>query len=304
MTGSERPRLAVALWLLILALSGWQLAHTRIVADLGAFLPPSATPAQQLLLEQMRSGVASRILLVALGGADDERLADASRAHGGRSCARASLFASVQNGGDEGLRADREAFMNYRYVLSPAAGGERFSAPALRASLESALAELATQSAGPLRAAAAARSDRRAAAHLRAPAGGGAGEARRRLVHRRRQARAAGRGNRRRRLRRAGAGTGHRRRSTDARIRSSNVEVSGPGVFAAASRTQIERDAWLLSLVSGTLVLLLLLRIYRRPRHRRALLRAGGERRCWSAPRRSASLSATCTPSRSASAPR
>ena len=44
------------------------------------------------------------------------------------------------------------------------------------------------------------------------------------------------------------------------------VEISGPGVFAAASRTQIERDAWLLSLVSGALVLLLLLRIYRRPR--------------------------------------
>ena len=75
MTGSERPRLAVALWLLVLILSGWQLAHTRIVADLGAFLPPSATPAQQLLLEQMRSGVASRILLVAVGGAEEERLA-------------------------------------------------------------------------------------------------------------------------------------------------------------------------------------------------------------------------------------
>ncbi|HEU4442228.1 MAG TPA: hypothetical protein VFR83_09420 [Burkholderiales bacterium] len=71
MMGSKRPRLAVAFWLLVLVVSGWQLARTRVVADLSAFLPPSATPAQQLLLEQMRSGVASRLLLVAVGGADE-----------------------------------------------------------------------------------------------------------------------------------------------------------------------------------------------------------------------------------------
>jgi predicted exporter len=45
-----------------------------------------------------------------------------------------------------------------------------------------------------------------------------------------------------------------------------NLAISGPGVFAAASRAAIEREAWLLSLVSGTLILALMLRIYRRPR--------------------------------------
>lgn len=264
MTGSKRPRLAVALWLLILALSGWQLAHTRVVADLGAFLPPSATPAQQLLLDQMRSGVASRILLIALSGADDERLASESRAAAAK--LRASeLFASVQNGGDEGLRADREAFMNYRYVLSPAAGGERFSAPALRASLESALAELATQSAGPLR-----------AVLPRDPTG-----ELRRIFERLPAASPAKRGgvwftaDGRRALlvaeTIAGGFDALAQEQAIAAVRQAvdpklGVEVSGPGVFAAASRTQIERDAWLLSLVSGALVLLLLLRIYRRPR--------------------------------------
>ena len=39
MTGSERPRLAVALWLLILALGGWQLAHTRVVMLLDVWNP-------------------------------------------------------------------------------------------------------------------------------------------------------------------------------------------------------------------------------------------------------------------------
>jgi predicted exporter len=264
MTGSERPRLAVALWLLVLILSAWQLAHTRMVADLGAFLPPSATPAQQLLLEQMRSGVASRILLVAVGGAEEERLAEASGAMAAK--LRASgLFAVVQNGGEEGLRADREAFMDYRYVLSPAAGAERFSASALRASLESALAELATQSAGPLR-----------TLLPRDPTG-----ELRRIFERLPAASPAKRagvwftadGKRALLVAETVAGgfdavaqeTAIQAIHTSVAERNLKIDVSGPGVFAAASRAAIERDAWLLSLASGTLVLLLLLRIYRRP---------------------------------------
>src|ERR671914_519910 len=150
MTGSKRPRLAVAIWLVILALSVWQLARTRVVADLSAFLPPSATPTQQLLLEQMRSGVASRIILIAIGGAPEARLATASGSMAAE-LRSSGLFASVQNGGTDGLRADREAFMDYRYVLSPLEGEERFSAPALRKSLESALGELAAQPGSALR---------------------------------------------------------------------------------------------------------------------------------------------------------
>src|SRR5688572_26865180 len=150
MTGSKRPRLALAIWLVVIALSLWQLARTRIVADLGAFLPPSATPTQQLLLEQMRSGVASRIILIAIGGAPEAQLAAASRATAAE-LRSSGLFVSVQNGESEGLRADRETFMNYRYVLSPSEGAERFGAPALRKSLESALGELATQPGSGLR---------------------------------------------------------------------------------------------------------------------------------------------------------
>ncbi|MGH8725929.1 MAG: MMPL family transporter, partial [Burkholderiales bacterium] len=147
--GSRRPRLAVAIWLVVLALSVWQLARTRVTADLGAFLPPSATPTQQLLLEQMKSGVASRLLLIALQGAPEDRLAAASRSIADE--LRASgLFASVQNGGAEGLRADREAFMNHRYAISPAAA-ERLGAQPLRAALQSALGELGTQAGSALR---------------------------------------------------------------------------------------------------------------------------------------------------------
>ena len=127
MTASARPRLAVALWLVVLALGAWQLARTRIIADLGAFLPPSATPAQQILLEQMKSGVASRIVLIGLSGAPEDKLAEASRALAA-GLRNSGLFATVQNGAEEGLRAEREALMAHRYVLSPALSPERFSA--------------------------------------------------------------------------------------------------------------------------------------------------------------------------------
>ncbi|HEV3011236.1 MAG TPA: MMPL family transporter [Burkholderiales bacterium] len=262
MTGSERPRLAVAIWIVVLGLSAWQLARTRVIADLGAFLPPSATPTQQLLLEQMRSGVASRILLIALGGADEERLAAASRTSAAEMRA-SGLFASVQNGADEGLRGDREAFMNYRYVLSPAVAAERFSAPALRKALESALGELATQPGSAAR-----------TLLPRDPTG-----ELRRIVERLPASAPAKRGGvwfsadgKRALLVAETIAGGFDAVAQEKAIEvvqksvsGLSLEISGAGVFAAASRTAIEREAWLLSLVSGTLILLLLLRIYRRP---------------------------------------
>lgn len=260
---SRRPRLAVAAWLVVLALSAWQLSRVSLVADLGAFLPPSATPTQQLLLDQMRSGVASRLMLIAVGGADEARLAAASRALAAE--LRASgLFASVQNGSDEGLRADREAFMNYRYVLSPAADPKRFSPGALRAALEAALGELASQPGGPLR-----------ALLPRDPTG-----ELRRIVERLPSAGPAKRegvwfsSDGKRALlvaetRASGFDAAAQERAIGLvhdKSQGLDLELSGAGVFAAAARRSIEREAWLLSLVSGSLILLLMLRIYRRPR--------------------------------------
>src|SRR3990170_7169456 len=149
MTGSERPRLAVVLWILVLILSGWQLARTRMVADLGAFLPRDPT------------GELRRIF---------ERLPAASPAK------RAGVWFTA-----DGKRA--------LLVAETVAGG--FDAVAQEQAI--------------------------------------------RAVH---------------------SSIDHQEIS---------LQVTGPGVFAAASRAAIERDAWLLSLASGTLVLLLLLRIYRRP---------------------------------------
>lgn len=262
--GSRRPRAAVAIWVAVLALSAWQIGRTRVIADLSAFLPPSATPTQQLLLEQMKSGVASRVLLAALQGAPEERLAAASRSMA-EELRASGLFASVQNGGAEGLHADRDLFMNHRYALSPDAA-QRFGAQPLRAALEAALGELGTQAGSALR-----------SLLPRDPTG-----ELRRIVERLPAAAPA---------KRAGvwfSADGKRallvaetlasgfdavgQQQAIATVRGAaqgagiKLEISGAGVFAAASREAIEREAWLLALVSGSLVLLLLLRVYRRPR--------------------------------------
>jgi predicted exporter len=199
---------------------------------------------------------------IGLVGAPLLRLPDGTPSLAG--ALRASgLFASVQNGGEEGLRADREAFMNYRYVLSPGAGAGRFSAGGLRASLESALGELATQPGSALR-----------AILPRDPTG-----ELRRIVERLPAAAPAKRsgvwfsGDGLRALlvaeTIAGGFDAVAQERAVAEIRRNSptrVEISGAGVFAAASREAIEREAWLLSMVSGTLILLLMLRIYRRAR--------------------------------------
>ena len=261
----NRGRVALVLWLLVVALSAWQLSRTQMVADLSAFLPPSATPAQQVLLEQMRSGAASRLMFIALGGAPEERLAAASR--GVAASLRASgLFASVQNGDAEGLRADREAFMRYRYALSPAQDAERFSASGLRTALESALGELAAQPASVLTRVL--PSDptgelRRIVERLPA----GAPEKREGVWFSADGARALLVAETH-----AGGFDAVAQQEALAAVRDAvrpfqvALDTSGAGVFTAASRESIEREAWLLSLVSGTLVLLLLLRVYRSPR--------------------------------------
>lgn len=260
---SERPRVALGLWLAALALSAWQLTRAPVVADLSAFLPPSATPAQQLLLEQLKSGVGSRVMLIALGGAPEEALAGTSRTLAA-ALHKSGLFGTVQNGDFEGMRADREAFLQYRYALSPLAA-ERFSAAGLRAALESALADLATQSGaamrgllprdptgelrriveglqvkGPAQRAGVwfSADGKRALLFAETFAGGFDATAQEKAI-------------------------GAVRTALPADVQA---EISGAGVFAAAARASIERDAWLLSTVAATLVLVLLLGVYRRAR--------------------------------------
>ena len=115
---SAARRLALALaWLAVLLLAGaWLGQRLQVSGDLRKFMPAPRTPAQTLLIEEMGEGPGSRLLLVALSGADPATLAKQSQALRAR-LAASPRFAMVENGG-EGLEAIPARLRPYRYLLS------------------------------------------------------------------------------------------------------------------------------------------------------------------------------------------
>src|SRR5699024_10446502 len=71
----------VLAWLALLALAGgWLARNLEVAGDLRRFMPEPRTGEQKLLLEGLGEGPGSRLLLVALEGADPPRLAEQSAA--------------------------------------------------------------------------------------------------------------------------------------------------------------------------------------------------------------------------------
>ncbi|MGZ5215039.1 MAG: MMPL family transporter [Caldimonas sp.] len=144
--GAVRSRggaIAVAAWLLGLALAAWVAWHTRYVADLSAFLPSAPTPEQAVLLDQLKTGTASRLVLVGIEGGDaaaraaaSQQLAAALRGGG--------LFASVDNGDTSPWQDAGRFVFAHRYALSPAVDAARFGVDGLRAAIDDTLSLLGT----------------------------------------------------------------------------------------------------------------------------------------------------------------
>ena len=128
-------RWAVGAWIVFLLACVGVISRTPFTADLSAFLPRSPTPAQQILIEQLRDGIVSRLMLIGLEGADPKQLAEASRGLAKALRGRRD-FASVENGELAGIESDREFLWRNRYLLSPAVAPERFTADALHRQLE------------------------------------------------------------------------------------------------------------------------------------------------------------------------
>jgi predicted exporter len=136
-------RWAIGAWLALVAACIAVISRTCFTTDISAFLPRSPTPEQRVLVDQLREGVVSRLILIGIEGAPQDALAQASRrlAAGLRNH---EDFASVENGEDIGAAQDREFLWRNRYLLSDAVTPERFSAIALRERLEEYLRLLAS----------------------------------------------------------------------------------------------------------------------------------------------------------------
>ena len=127
MPSRRRSMTAIVLWLAFLLGCGAIISRTHFTTDLSAFLPRTPTPEQQLLMDQLREGVASRLILVGIEGADATSRARLSKQIAQRLRADPA-FVTVNNGEPVNTERDRAFLFNNRYLLSPAVTPARFSA--------------------------------------------------------------------------------------------------------------------------------------------------------------------------------
>src|SRR5216684_8262019 len=261
------------LWLCCVALAAVIVARAHYITDLSAFLPASPTPTQQLLVDQLRDGPASRLILIAIEGGDAGARARVSVAMAAR-LRRDRQFSSVNNGEPVTAERDREFLFQHRYLLSDQVRAARFSESGLHAALLDTLDELASpvglmlkpllpnDPTGEMlhiidqleRTPSPPTSDgvwvspggARALMVAQTAAGGSDTDAQERAIAAVRAAFAAP-------VRESSAGG-----AADLRLK-----LSGPGVFAVGARAKIEHAAVRLSIASSILVVTLLFAVYR-----------------------------------------
>ena len=266
-------RWAVGLWLVLLLACVLIISRTTIDTDMSAFLPRSPSPAQQILVEQLRDGVVSRLILIGVEGGSPEILAQTSKRLAAQ-LRKETDFVAVNNGENTGAEKDRDFLWRNRYLLSPAIAPGHFSASALRSALEDDL-QLLGSPAGAL--------------VKRLLPDDPSGELLRLIEQLQGQAQPATRDGvwfaqdgKRALLVAQTKAPGYDidaqqramtliQRAFAQAIASDGVApphllISGPGVFSVRARDSIKGDAWRISLIATTLVALMLLALYRSPR--------------------------------------
>ena len=134
-----RPALRVfLLWLLAMLVGLAVVSQSRFTADMSFFLPSKPSVEQQVLVDQLREGSVSRLLMLAIEGGDASARAQASRLLRER-LAAAPEFATVQNGEMQALDADIAFLLKQRYMLSPAVTPARFNVTGLKAAVNNSI---------------------------------------------------------------------------------------------------------------------------------------------------------------------
>jgi predicted exporter len=142
-----KRRYAIALWLLAMAGCGWLIGRSPPMnKDLTYFLPRNPGVADRILIEQLRSGYPSRMILLALSHAEQHTLAELSNRLV-QQLRSGPEFERVDNGHALWSEADARLVADHRYLLSPAVVPGAFDVVPLRRQLEARLSEL-TSSAG------------------------------------------------------------------------------------------------------------------------------------------------------------
>jgi predicted exporter len=128
-------RWALAAWLALVLSSIFVVSRITITTDVSALLPRSPTPLQRVLVDQLREGVVTRLVLIGIEGASPDALADLGKRLA-TDLRKEEAFAFVENGDDTGSAKDREFVWRNRYLLSSAVTPRRFTAEGLHERLE------------------------------------------------------------------------------------------------------------------------------------------------------------------------
>jgi len=146
-TAADRPPhrwAALFGWLAVLVAGVLVISHAHFSADLSAFLPARPDARQQMLIEQLQSGVASRSLLIGIeGGADAKQRAQVSSATA-KALRASGLFEQVQNGETADWAEAGGWLLAHRYQLAPDVDAEHFSTAGLRDAILDTLSLLGT----------------------------------------------------------------------------------------------------------------------------------------------------------------
>ncbi len=105
-------------------------ARLHVETDMAAFLPRAASPAQRVLVDQVRDGVVSRMVLAAIEGVPIDQASTISKQLAARLRGNPA-FVAVQNGAAGGFERDRDYLWSHRYLLSGRTMAGRFTAAAL-----------------------------------------------------------------------------------------------------------------------------------------------------------------------------
>ncbi|KVX55715.1 MMPL family transporter [Burkholderia cepacia] len=269
---------AVLVWLLALVACGIAIGRAHFTADLSAFLPSSPSAGQRVLVDQLRDGIVSRLILVAIDGGDAATRAALSRRVAGTLRADPQ-FAAVHNGEAANDARDRQFIFDHRYLLSPAVTPQRFSADGLHQALGDSL-DLLSSSAGLVAKALLPRDPTGEVAALVDQLDGAAQPASRDGVWASRdgtravlvvQTAAAGSDTDAQAraidaVRRAFAAAKQASKQAMPNAAAATLAMTGPGVFSVDTRDTIRHDVERLSTASVVVIVALLLTLYRSPR--------------------------------------
>jgi predicted exporter len=127
-------RLVLGVWFALIAVCIVIITRTQFRTDLGAFLPSTAPMAQQVLTEQVTSGAASHLILLAIEGAPAPVIAALSEELS-RRLRQQSAFIDVMNGDNQSFAGVQDFVWRNRYLLGADVTAERFTVAGLHAAL-------------------------------------------------------------------------------------------------------------------------------------------------------------------------